>query len=52
MRTETAERMLEQGRQILEEEKNGMQPDPSRVQWAKAILTANALWAKKEPANA
>lgn len=50
MRTEAAERMLEQARAILQEAKDGMEPSPERIEWAKAIVQANALWPKKEPA--
>lgn len=50
MKTDTAERVLEQARQILQQEKDGHSPGQERIDWAKSILQANALWKPKEPA--
>jgi hypothetical protein len=44
MKTEAAERLLQQARQILEDEKNGLKPSKERIEWARSILAANALW--------
>lgn len=46
MKTETAERILEMARQILQDVKAGLSHSQDRIDWAKSILTAN-MWPRK-----